>query len=296
MAVVWVKEAPTVEGAIDNTWKRTYKRTFRVLCDSRSDGPVTCINAGGIPSLGTSYYKSATEKDAGAWVQGLSSKMVSKVRVNGTSGGLHEVTVDYGPFNPYPKDPLQWPYKISWGFAPYERVVWFDINAKAIVNSAGVRFGEPVVMDDNRPILSITRNEATYDFTLADRLRDKVNSDTFLGADPGLVKVSAMPSEQLFNQETGQVYYTVKYDFHFNRDGWKKKILDCGFSQLDGSGNLIQLTSKGQPLQDAQLLDGSGHVLSSGAAPVSLEFEVYESISFADAFNFDESLIQGGSF
>lgn len=292
MGVVDVEELwEEWEGSIDSRWQRTYTRSWRVQCDSRRDGPVTARSAAGIPALGTSYEVTSTEKDTGSYVQSITCRCESASA--NPDHAQWKVTASYGPYDAtaWSQNPIEWPLKLSWSWAQYERIIWADVDGNPILNSAGDPFSDPVTIDDSRPVLRVTRNEATFDPALVDLYRDKVNSGAFCGAPAGYVKMAAPTAELAFNPDAGGFYYVVTYEFHFNRDGWKKSILDQGFAEKV-SGKLKPIMNQGQKVDEPVPLNGSGARLPVGGTAVFLEFDVYEEADFS-ALGFDFAAAPG---
>ena len=305
-----VNDAGSWSGEFSRNWQRRYTQTFRVITDNRTDGPVVVSKAVDpntgrrIPQIGDYYQTSAVEVDRYSFVEKVDPKIEKLIRNANFSGISWIVTVNYGPYDAteFSENPVDWPLIVWWGAHKYERVIDRDINAAAIVNSADEPFATPVLRDDSRPILYVSRNEpvATFNPYLADDMRDTINNaDWVHGTGPRkitfpqyFVKFSDRSLDKpTKNPVDGTYYYPCTYAFELDRDKWKKRILDVGYSFLDGSTPPTQqrITGKdGQDLGEPQKLDGSGHRLAATAAPVFLEFDVYEETDFG-LFNIDIS-------
>src|SRR5262249_15878222 len=85
---------------------------------------------------------------------------------------------------------------VRWGFANFQRPgIWtIDNPSRAIVNSAGEPFDPPVEIDDSRLVLTLVRNEPAFAPLTSLLYKDAINSDTFLGAAPGLAKIAMLSS------------------------------------------------------------------------------------------------------
>ena len=297
MAVTSVTELPDCDGEQNNTYQRTYTRTFRVICDSRNDGPRTAREASGIPSIGNTYSR-GNESDSGAFVQSVKARCESAGANPDHSQWV--VTVAYGPYNSnvFPSNPVSWPVLVSFGSQKFERVVVRDVNGDPIRNSAKDPYSEPVTVDDSRPILTVVRNElvSSYDDTVAGQYRDKVNLNAWNNCAVKTVKCSSITtSQQQYDSVNDMWYFQVTYVFEYNPDGWKKKLLDQGFAELDGSSPPKQKLIKGpdgQPLNEPCLLDGSGAKLASNGTPVFTDWEVYTAVDFS-GLNIDLSTALG---
>jgi hypothetical protein len=279
--------------AVDRAWNRTYSRTFRVITDDKYDGARLVSRAPGI-ALGNIYdttnpHTSVNEQDLQSFCMGI------KVQCAHVDGCTWEVTFEYGPYDPtiHPENPLDQPAEIAWTFAPFESIADEDVNGDAIVNSAGDYFDPPVMKDDSQPVLTITRNEPTFDPLLAAECRDKTNDAPFLGSAPGTVKVMDISGDRQWNAQC-QWYWKVRYEFKFDKKTWTRTLLDQGVMELDPGGTHQQvIQNSGVPSASPSLLDGSGHVLAHGSPPVYLDFDIYEPIDFGQ-FNIDQPTDMGG--
>lgn len=291
MAITSIKEDPSRRaGRVEVVKGRTYTRVWRVECDDPNDGPLVATNHVDLPTLRDFYIIPGYESDENAYVQNIEA---SVEHFTG-DGVVYLVTVAYGPLDPGESaEALSRPIRIQPSFAKYEKVVWIDQDDNPIRNSAGDPFGDPVTVDDSRPILVVTRNEDVndYNLTLAAEYQDTVNDDVWNGFPARTVKCSEIrTSEEQKDPSTSLYYYTVNYVFEVKWDTWTKKILDQGFAYLDGSGNRKPfLDAEGQPISDPKLLDGLGAELDIAMdPPVELEFRVYKDKDFG-VFNIDFS-------
>jgi len=278
------------DGSIDQNYRRTYNRTFRVACDDPRDGPVTILRASVVPRVGDIYSVSPTEFDTQSFVQSLDFRFLSLTPY----GADWQVNVRYGPYDTQTltANPVEWPVRFSWGAAKYEIPVARDVDGKPIVNSAGEPFAEPTTIDGSRRLLTFTRNElvSAFDPMLAARCADKVNLYPWNGFAPKTVKSEPITTgEAQYSQDVGW-WFTVQYSFAVDPDGWIKRPLDQGYTYLSAVDPTKRFTVRsqgdGQKLDDPALLDGSGYPLAPGADPVFLAFEVYEAIDFS-IFNLD---------
>lgn len=267
----------------DQLWKRTYTRIFRVVTDDPHVGSGAVRAA--VPVAIGMKYSTGYETDFGAYCQKITATQESV-----GDGKSWLVTCEYGPYDStqWPENPLDRQPEISWEYQQYQEVASEDINGDSIVNSAGDPFDPPIMKDFSRPILTLVRNESNFDPLLAYNNRDKVNSNSFFGADAGQVKCQSITPRRVFNQDIGW-YWTVTYQFIFNDKGWKPQIYDMGFRQLDPSDDTkrIEITDEhGQRISSPWPLDENGQPLAPGDKPATIEFEIYESIDFS-VFNFD---------
>jgi hypothetical protein len=289
LAIVSVNELSGATGSENEKNEREYTRLFQVITNSRTDGVSTVRTATGIPRRGD-VYATSTESDLSAVC-----KSVNPVQ-DRDNPRVWEVRVTYGPSDieddEVAENPLERPADISMSFAQFTRVCEKDINGKGIFNSAGYYFDPPPEIDDSRPVLVISRNEAAFNAALAMQYQDAVNSDSFFGASPGQAKIGTITSERVI--ENRFRYWRTTYEIHFRREGWKMAILDRGKRQKalngeEGDVEYIQArNSSGQIMHgayvtDAVPLDGQGRELRP-ATPTTAkykEFDVYKLMPFS---------------
>jgi hypothetical protein len=271
-------------GTVNEKGERSYTRTFQVITDSALDGPLYVRQAPGIPVRG-SIYATDTEIDPGARVKSITPSQSDNPKV-------WEVRVEYSSTTEDEQEnPLERAPEISWSAAPYTRVAWKDNNGKAIVNSAGQYFDPPLEVDDSRPVLTITRNEASFNPSLAIDYQDAVNSDAFLGFSPGQAKVAMIQASSA--TENDVFFWRVTYEFAFRREGWALSVLDQGryekvsgkpvpIKEYDTAGNAIP----GSHVTDPVPLSGGSRLDNPGPDSVQfLSFTVYKERAFS-AFGF----------
>ena len=180
-----------------------------------------------------------------------------------------------------PVSPLMQPPEVSVTFAGSNEPIDTDTEGLPITNSAGEAFDPPITKDHSDLVISYTRNERTYDMSVAADYKDAVNSDTFLGFPPGHVLITIFNSVPM--QAANLIYYRVSREFRVRLDevktrdsggaiqtqvfGWVKRIRDEGFRERDGTD--LDGSPKYKPIKDSEgthlsqphLLDGSGNKL-----------------------------------
>ena len=300
MAVV-VKENPeSRECEIDALYRRTYRRSFDVRftgADAWKAGPIAARTASGIPQIGNTYNNGLAgvdpyyEEDLASWCNRIATKL--KSAGNNPSHAKYQVTCDYGAleYAQFGNDPANdWPIKVQFGSATYERVILIDQAGDAIANSAGDPFAEPCLESDDRPLLVVTRAERVdaYDFALSNVYRNSTNNATWNGFAAHVVKCKAITTgDPTYNQPNNYYYYMVQYVFELNRDLWKYRPVDQGYAYLDGGARkpiLDEVTR--QIASEPRFLDGSGGILDPGDPPVALEFQTIPALDFS-LFNLD---------
>jgi hypothetical protein len=297
MAITYTEIDSARASAQGRDWKRTYTRAFLATTDNPLLGAGT-VRAGLTDSyghkinLGTAYrvydaLGNVIEQDLGCFAGPISA--ASDPQAGDGCGWI--VTVEYSAYDAaeFPLNPIDHPLKISWDSNRTQVPAEEDVNGDAIVNSAGDYFFDPPVMvDDSRWVLTIVRNEPTFDPDWADTYKDAINTDPFFGRDPKTWKVASITSgDPIHDTDSGTKdgwYYAVKYQFEHDPDGWDLKILDKGMRKLDQSTlKTIEVRDeKGEKISEPVLLDGSGNVLAKDADPYFVIFDYYKEVAFAD--------------
>jgi hypothetical protein len=277
MAVISCVEIGGSSGGVDQNGVRNHKRKFRVKVDDPRTNRVDIMKAPGVrltdaypddtDAQCVNYDYDSEDDDCMSWI----------------------VIVNYG----MPKDgksleqidnPLLEPLEISTDGILFQRAILFDANNKPIVNAAGERFEEPIEIDDSRPIVILRRNVANYSPSYSYQYRNAVNGTSFLGAAAKYVKVSKIAGNSAYHQKIGK-YAVVTGEFHFNPEGWTRKLINQGYNEraYDEKANKWVL----KPIKDGgvlrstpALLDMQGKRLATGATPTTLEYQVYPILPF----------------
>jgi hypothetical protein len=292
MAIVSVREIPGGKASDElEGGKRSYTRVFRVITDSGLASALAVGLAADLPQLGDPH----TAQD-GAIDETVKCLKVSPQQ-DSENPQVWTVDIEYGPptktdeqQNP---NPLLRPAVISYSFAKYQRACYNDINGKAIRNAANDWFDPCPEIDDSRPVVSITRNEPIFNASLAIAYQDAVNSDAFLGAQPGQVKVSGISARN--QTENNYSFWEVTYELEFRREGWQLQLLNQGRNSLWEDGSLLPIPKKGKNAdgtigwQEGTQVDepvplGEHGLPLANPTPdtcVYLPFTVYKSLAFA---------------
>ena len=279
MSIVSAKLEPnTQQGTRTEGGKRTYRAMYVVVTDDINDGPLTVRMAAGIPQIGDSYSL-GNDYDPTAFV-----KSITPTR-KGENSKVWEVVVEWSELAKV-DNPLNRPAKKNWGFEQAGKVAWQDIDGKAILNSAGDYFDPPIEIEDSRPLLTVVRNDATFDPLLAIDYQDAVNEDRFLIANPGQCKVAGIEASE--EEENDVKFWRVVFHFAFRREGWLAEPLDQGrYATVDANGAAQKRTpipdKAGDPVTDPVPLDGKGAELVDATPETAkfLKFTVYKKRLFS---------------
>ena len=277
MTVTSVNELHAGRTANNDGLVRTYTRSFLVKTDSKSDGAYTAGSAAGLPLIGSTHPEDLT-----AWCRSL-----SVAPFNGENAPMAwTVTANYSSEWQLAENPLFEPAKITWSFEQFQTVAVQDKDGYAIVNSAGDLFDPPIMKDDSRPIVSVTKNLAVVPTWLLN-YQDAVNSGPFtldgLTISTGCAKMNAISVGAKATQN-GYTYRPVTMDIHLQRDTWNFKVLDVGYRKIVNTTEREMITSDGDGTDPPMpvLLNGSGGVVSDPdtTGGVFLTYNVYATADF----------------
>jgi hypothetical protein len=278
------------EGSIDQRAERTYVRAFRVVTTDphissvvviQAEDPVTGI---AIPEIFDTYEapnpNGAGEEDTKAICYRITP------RQDNTDPEVWIVACQYSntaDFIHGTIDPLTRPPEVRWGKERYTKVVeqayvnLGDANpTQAILNTAGDLFATPPTKEDMRSVLYYTRNESSFNSSSFDQYSNAVNTVKFLNRNPGIVKCEPITADQRF--ENNIVYWSVKYQFHINPDGWQVSVLNRGRRVRPAAGQPPVPYSNirgGEQYATPALLAADGTLLPPNAVPVYLKFNFY---------------------
>lgn len=296
MSIVSVHElSPKREATLDILagWQREYVRAFLVRSDTADENIVAVRYASGVPAAGAAH-----PHDARAY---LIRKQVAQATSTEDGRKLWIVTCNYATLKKEQKKklthPLDRPYEIDWVGETFQTIAEKDIFGKGIMNSAGQYFDPPIQVDDVRPVLTITRNEATFDGSLAEQYQNSINNAPFFGGAAYTVKCKSIKAKRVIEEfaasegsEVEVEFWTVTYEFHYNRDTWWLPPLDQGRYELDSGGDkLVSIKdSDGAAVNDPVPLDGAGHQVPPNDLPggaVFFRYRYYTEMNFNN-FNF----------
>ena len=288
MIIDWEEIADERAGTLDQIKAiRHYVRSFRIITNSTLDGPATILTNSLFLGLLQMYVEANGAVDPGAilrttrvaqpekdnpyvWIltYEYSSEPLDVQQRDGSGQGL--------------QDPLIRPPIFTIETSKFQRIVNVDALGAAVTNSAGAPFSPLPEADDTRLILRMERNESEPDWNLILTYQDAVNSDIFLGFDPGVAKAN-ISAQSMYENNT--YYWKVTYVWEFRNyvniqgtqySAWDLHLLDQGYYSLDSKGAPRLFTdNSGNPVNEPVLLDGKGssaiggvtsiEVLSSGA-------------------------------
>lgn len=275
MAITIVEDYTKRTSDENEKGQRSYVRVFNVTTDNHKVGAGVVRESVGIPRFST--YETETEYDTFSFCK---TKQAACVSADGKSW---TVTVNYGPPDngqeSPTENPLEAPLQVSWSFAQFDKTVYVTRDGEPIQNTAGVPYASGLNRDDSRPVLAIVRNEASFNAALAYSYRDTVNSDSFMGAGPGQVKVSNISGARQYDPNYG-FFWTVSYEFQFSAEGFEKKVASMGLHEKNDQGKLVPIMNGSSEATDPVHLDDKGKAKPGGPAKVQT-FKLYNETSFS---------------
>ena len=154
----------------------------------------------------------------------------------------------------------------EWSTVTVTEPVDRDVNGKPIMNTAGEFFDPPLTKDFHDSVLSIARDQTTWNQNLVTLYLDTVNRGDAYGFKHGEGRLVSMNARQ---QDDGT--WRAQYQIQFRTGGWAKRILNAGFRELFNNGQadppgLLQLRnildSRGDPVARPWPLKENGQALS----------------------------------
>jgi len=253
---------------------REYERSWLVVTSSPQDNGVNVqtefMSATGL-NLGSPY-----PGDPYAYLLSVNGKS------DGEDGCNWILTAKYGQFAFGNTSDCPWtqPSQMSWDYQQFEQILDYDVDNKAILNSTGDPFANPVTRDQCRAVLTVTQAEQSFQPQMSMMYSDTINSNAFCGASAGQLKIPCIPATRVWDARWG-FYWQVRYTFQFNPLTWDKQILDQGYYELDSdTGKKKPILINGALASSPQLLDGSGAALPKGGQPYFFTFKVYQRVPF----------------
>ncbi len=264
---------------------RQHTKTFQVTVDTVNDS-WEAVTASGIPAYGEVH-----PDDLSAVVVDISSQETG-------SRNIFHVVVTYETQTRnfvLSNNPLDDPVDIDWAFQAYEVALELDVGGFPIVNSAGDAFDPPYTTDRFHPVVTIVRNEATFNPTTALSKQGKLNSDGVriagLTISPGEGKLTDYAGRRAFRN--GRTYWVVTYRIEFSDDkdadnvviGWTREMYDHGIysKPVAGADNRTRIQDDDTPPKDVVVphaLDGAGEK-GDAKTPVYILYDVFETTTFA---------------
>lgn len=274
MTVIFKEETGQGRSATNEKGMRRYSRAFLLETTSQSDGPYAVGSDASLPRIGSLH-----PEDSNAWCVNLRVE-------NSKPWKGWTVTAEYTSEREITEDPTSEPAAITWTSEQFQRPVVFDNNGHAVVNSAGDPFDPPIMMDDSRRVVTISKNLAVVPVWIL-TYQDAVNSDAFnvdgVTVAAGLAKVQSVTVSEL-QRRNNIPFRVVTLVIHLEKNGWLVEAQDIGFRELGYGGrqNILNDVDDERPSAPVPLNGAGAHIVDPTAATnVTLSFSVYETKVFS---------------
>lgn len=245
-----------LQGPATNTkGARAYTRRFRLQTSAKTEWAYHVGSHASLPVIGEVH-----PHDSGAWCTTLNVDPTEPWKG-------WTVTAEYSTERELSETPTDDPAEINWGSEQFQRPAVTNYAGQAILNSAGDPFDPPIMIDDSRPYVTISKNLASVPVWIM-TYQDAVNSAEFevdgITVAAGLAKMQNISvSRPQTRNSTG--YRTVTFTIHLQKQGWLSKQLDAGFRQIGYAGQLENIRNDGDDeLPAAPVpLNGSGVAIAN---------------------------------
>lgn len=270
----------------DPDHNRSYVSIYEVITDDKEDGPITALNAPGIPPYRSQY---SWGNDLDNWA--FANDATADLRNVDETRKLWTVTVNFSTRPSFRcgdtkiENPLSEPIRLGGSFMQFTRPATTDRNGNAIINSVSEPFIPSIEIDDSRKVLTIQKNTAAISLSNWANYSDTVNSGSLWGLSARMVKLNQWRwTVQYWG--TCFAYISNEWEFHINYQLWNHKPLDAGFRHLPAGASRPNyetiMDSKDQPRHQPTPLNGSGVIvdLAGGGTPYYWTFEIYAERDF----------------
>lgn len=180
-----------------------------------------------------------------------------------------------------------------WSISPtiQSRYIVKDRNGQLIVNTAGDPYDGGVPVDVRLGTVTANRIKDAdgYDKESVLANSGKINSETYLGAEPGTLQVDITASEKY---EGAYHFWEETYTFSYDKEGWQPRPVNAGFFHL-GDGVKNRITNKDEDpdtsvdptglTQEPSPLDADGEIIPRENRPddcIFVEVDYYEEMNF----------------
>lgn len=263
-------------------------RVWTVLMSNKDDGPILARQATGVPRRGDQF-------------PGYPALLVIDVQAEAVSSCYFTVNVSYSTsdFSGGAGNPLDEPADVRWGQSQSIEPIDKDIHDNLIMNVVEEVYDPPLTEEVSRPVLTITRNQATFDINTLATYAKTVNSGTFYGAAAGEAKMQDIQAQRVIVGTTvayWRIAYTIEFKlYHPNvtaDKAWWKRVPNTGFRYRDtttgprGERNYVTFKEKDgvTPLNNPRPLTLAGLPLIApgDATHVAGTFLTFETVRTAD--------------
>lgn len=183
------------------------------------------------------------------------------------------------------ENPLNRPSDISWDSEEVLEALTKDLDNVPILNSARQCYSQAVTAERRRRVITIVKNQETYNDITAEAYEGCVNSVSFLSKAAGKVYCKKISARRTF--ESNIYFFVVTYVFVYDSLGWKTRVVDVGTAEWidfgDGYVHVPIHNNDGSNITAEVLLNGSGlRATGSPPTPYIKEYRTKNTANFND--------------
>lgn len=225
----------------DDEGHRTYKITFRVVSDTKLDGPAVVLNTPGLPRPGQAWSWD-NDVDLWAWCR---PTMEITPDLEGEPNKTWKVTCTFSTKPPDRQkcqdqkieDPILEPQRVSGSFVSFTKEAVTDRFGRPVTTSSWELFrGPQVEFDFRNPQIKVEQNVINLNLPLCAGMVNKVNDRTLWGMPRRTIKLSDFSWEKKYHGLC-YPYYTRTFTFDVDSETFDRELLDEGTKVLRGRWN-----------------------------------------------------------
>lgn len=204
---------------------------------------------------------------------------------------LFHITINYSnqplggeePDRTADDNPLNHAADVSWDSEEVREALTKDLDNKPILNTAHQRYETTIEAVRRRRVITIVKNLATWNDSIAVAYEETVNSAGFLGYAAGTVMCKKISARRVFS--SNMYYYQVTFIFVWDRLGWKTRVTSVGTQELVATSPAMKwraITDEaGTPITQPVLLTSAGlRATGNPPTPYIQEFRVHNEANF----------------
>ena len=271
MTVIYHGEDHEARKGKNELGSRSYTRVFKLETTLKTEDVFDVGSHAYLPKIGDAY-----PRDAEAFCQSLEVQCVAGWK-------QWTVTAGYKVAEQSKEDPGDDSYKLSWSSEIYQEPVFKDADGDGVMNSAGDYFVDPPVQRDAVQLIAKIKQNYTTIPDVILSLQNTVNDSAItiggLSIDERLARMTRVEVSD-WKKRGNYKYYTVSFEIHIKKEGWRPEILDAGLREIDPDDDTkrkhIQ-DDEGEDVTSPVPLDGEGKKLVNPAPSDAefLEFQIY---------------------
>ena len=275
----YISPTGTLDASIVATEKRVSSRAptiYRV--EVIYDSQVTNAGSSSVPAGGTAQF-GAGGLDSLAGTDGADGSGEGDLAQDGGEAGGGATPPAPPTFIP---NPLLRPPEISWGTRAEAAVAEEDKDGEPITNSAGIPFDPPLEVEERIAVLTVVKNMARYNGIQMLEYIGRTNHARWLNQPAGKWRLADANADVVI--EEGIAFWKVRLVFEYRAKGWKRRVLDAGYMQLNdaGDGWTYCTDELGNRVSRPVPLDGFGYQADPNDPAHYITFNLLDEANFAN--------------